>query len=40
MYAAVLMKGGKNPKEAEALLAYLVSHEGRKAFLERGFSAP
>lgn len=40
VYSAVIMKGAKNPKEAEALLAYLVSPEGRKAFLERGFSAP
>jgi molybdate transport system substrate-binding protein len=40
VYSAVIMKGAKNPKEAEALLAYLVSPEGRKAFLDRGFSAP
>jgi molybdate transport system substrate-binding protein len=40
VYSAVIMNGAKNPKEAEALLAYLVSAEGRKAFLERGFSAP
>ena len=40
VYSAVIMKGAKNPKDAEALLAYLVSPEGRKAFLERGFSAP
>lgn len=40
VYSAVIMKGAKNPKDAEALLAYLVSAEGRKAFLERGFAAP
>jgi molybdate transport system substrate-binding protein len=40
VYSAVIMKGAKNPKDAEALLAYLVSPEGRKAFLERGFTAP
>lgn len=40
VYSGVIMKGAKNPKDAEALLAYLVSPEGRKAFLERGFSAP
>jgi molybdate transport system substrate-binding protein len=40
VYSAVIMKGAKNPKDAQALLAYLVSPEGRKAFLERGFSAP
>jgi molybdate transport system substrate-binding protein len=40
VYSAVIMKGAKNPGDAEALLAYLVSPEGRRAFLERGFSAP
>jgi len=40
VYAAVIMKGAKNAKDAEALLAYLVSPEGRRAFLERGFTAP
>ena len=40
VYSAVIMKGAKNPKDAQALLDYLVSSEGRKAFLERGFTAP
>ena len=40
VYVAAVMKGAKNPQGAEALLAYLASPEGRKAFLERGFSAP
>ena len=40
VYSAVIMKGARNPKDAEALLAYLVSPEGRKAFLDRGFTAP
>ncbi|MEO7812167.1 MAG: substrate-binding domain-containing protein [Usitatibacter sp.] len=40
VYAAVIMNGAKNPTDAEALLAYLVSPEGRKVFLERGFSPP
>lgn len=40
VYAGVLMKGAKNPKEAQALLDFLVSPEGRKSFLDRGFTAP
>jgi len=40
VYAGVLMKGGKSPREAQALLDYLASPEGRKYFLERGFSSP
>jgi molybdate transport system substrate-binding protein len=40
VYSAVIMKGAKHPAEAEALLAYLVSPEGRKAFADRGFAAP
>lgn len=40
VYTAAIMKGAKNRKDAEALLAYLASPEGRKAFLDRGFSAP
>ena len=39
-YSAVIMKGARNPGDARALLDYLVSPEGRKAFLDRGFSAP
>ena len=40
VYAGSVMKGAKHPAEARALLDYLVSAEGRKAFLDRGFSAP
>jgi molybdate transport system substrate-binding protein len=40
VYTAAVMKGARNPKDAEALLAYLTSPEGRKAFLERGLTAP
>lgn len=40
VYSAVIMKGAKHPGEAKALLDYLVSAEGRKAFLDRGFTAP
>lgn len=40
VYSAVIMKGAKNPDGARALLDYLVSAEGRKAFLDRGFAAP
>jgi molybdate transport system substrate-binding protein len=40
VYAAVLTKGAKNPREAQALLDYLASPPGRKAFLDRGFTAP
>jgi ABC-type Fe3+ transport system substrate-binding protein len=34
------MKGAKNPQGAAALLDWLVSAEGRKPFLDRGFTAP
>ena len=40
IYSGVVMKGAKNPKEAQALLDYLASPEGRKAFLDRGYTAP
>lgn len=40
VYSAVLMMGARNPAQAQALVDYLVSAEGRKAFLDRGFSAP
>jgi molybdate transport system substrate-binding protein len=40
IYSGVVMKGARNPKEAQALLDYLASPEGRKAFLDRGYSAP
>jgi molybdate transport system substrate-binding protein len=40
VYAGAVMKDAKNPKEARALLDYLSSATGRKAFLDRGFTAP
>jgi len=40
VYSGVVTKAAKHPREAQALLDYLVSPEGRKAFLERGFTAP
>ena len=40
VYAGVVMKGAANPAGAQALLDYLVSPEGRQAFLARGFTAP
>jgi len=40
VYSGVVMKGAAHPAEARALLDYLASPEGRKAFLDRGFSAP
>ncbi len=40
IYSGVVMKGAKSPKQAQALLDYLASPEGRKAFLDRGYTAP
>jgi molybdate transport system substrate-binding protein len=40
VYTGAVMKGAKHPAEARALLDFLVSPEGRKAFLDRGFTAP
>jgi molybdate transport system substrate-binding protein len=40
VYAGVVMKKAANPDAAKKLLDYLVSAEGRKAFLDRGFTAP
>ncbi|HEY5000123.1 MAG TPA: substrate-binding domain-containing protein [Usitatibacter sp.] len=40
IYAGVVMKGARHPREAQAFLDYLVSPEGRKAFLDRGYTAP
>lgn len=40
VYSAVIMKGAKNPQDARALLDFLTLAEGRKAFLDRGFTAP
>jgi molybdate transport system substrate-binding protein len=40
VYTGAVMKKARHPKEAQALLDYLVSPAGRKAFLDRGFTAP
>ncbi len=40
VYAGVVMKGARNPRQAQQLLDYVASPEGRKAFLDRGFTAP
>ena len=40
IYSGVVMQGARNPREARALLDYLASPEGRKAFLDRGYTAP
>jgi molybdate transport system substrate-binding protein len=40
IYSGVVMKGARNPKEAQAFLDYLVAPEGRKYFLDRGYNAP
>ncbi len=40
VYAGVVMKGAKRRAEAQALLDYLASAEGRKFFLDRGYTAP
>lgn len=39
-YSAAIMKAAKHAAEAQSLIDYLASPEGRKAFLDRGFSAP
>jgi molybdate transport system substrate-binding protein len=39
-YSGAVMKNAKHPRQAQALLDYLVSPDGRKAFLDRGFAAP
>jgi molybdate transport system substrate-binding protein len=40
VYSGAVMKSANNPREAQALLDYLASPAGRKAFLDRGFTAP
>jgi molybdate transport system substrate-binding protein len=40
VYAGAVMKGAKHPEAARALLDYLVTPDGRKPFLDRGFTAP
>ena len=40
VYSGAVMKNARAPAEAQALLDLLASPEGRKAFLDRGFTAP
>jgi molybdate transport system substrate-binding protein len=40
VYSGVLMQRAPHAREAQALLDYLASPAGRKAFLDRGFTAP
>ena len=40
VYSGAVMKAAKSPTEAAALLAFLVSTEGRAMFLAKGFAAP
>lgn len=40
VYSGAVMAGAKDPAAARALLDYLVTAEGRKPFLDRGFTAP
>jgi molybdate transport system substrate-binding protein len=40
VYSGAVMKEAKSPREAQQLLDYLASPEGRKVFLQRGFAAP
>lgn len=40
VYSGAVMKDAKNPGEAQQLLDYLASAEGRKVFLQKGFAAP
>jgi molybdate transport system substrate-binding protein len=40
VYAGAVMAKAKNAADAKALLEFLASAEGRKFFLERGFTAP
>jgi molybdate transport system substrate-binding protein len=40
VYAGAVKADAKNPQAARALLDYLVSPAGRRAFLDRGFAAP
>ena len=40
VYSGAVMKDAKNPGQAQQLLDYLASPDGRKIFLQRGFAAP
>ena len=40
VYSGAVMKAARSPTEAAALLAFLVSDDGRNVFLAKGFAAP
>ena len=40
VYSGAVMKDSSSAAQAQALLDYLASPDGRKAFLDRGFTAP
>jgi molybdate transport system substrate-binding protein len=40
VYSGAVMKDAKSPRQAQALLDFLASAEGRKIFVEHGFAAP
>ena len=40
VYSGAVMKSATHAAEAQSLLDYLASPEGRKAFVERGFTSP
>ena len=40
VYSGVVMRSSRDPRAAGAMLDYLASPEGRKPFLDRGFTAP
>ncbi|HSN21776.1 MAG TPA: molybdate ABC transporter substrate-binding protein [Usitatibacter sp.] len=40
VYSGAVMKAARNAEAARSLLDYLVTDEGRKPFLDRGFTAP
>jgi molybdate transport system substrate-binding protein len=40
VYSGAVMAGAKNPAGARALLDYLAGADGRRTFLEHGFTAP
>ena len=40
VYSGAVTRSSRHPAEAQALLDYLSSPQGRKSFLDRGFTAP
>jgi len=40
VYSGAVLKAAQSPAEAAELLAFLVSGDGRREFLARGFTAP